>query len=133
MPRHHDIRWPVEDGPDDQSDADDTLQSGGAVDTPNTDTCIRSQVFTEPEPENRRPRRRRVQFAFNENQLPPRHINPKNLAPSGTDRPEGRSDTEFIVTQLVMHIDLPDTSKANPAMTRTVLTIIGGLPGILAP
>lgn len=71
---------------------------------------------------------------FTENQLPPLHINPKILKPSGTDRPEGtRNDTELIVTPLVIHIDLPDTSKANPAMTRTVLTIIGGLPSILAP
>lgn len=71
MPRHHDIRWPAEDGSDDQSDADDTLQSGGAVDIPNTDTYIRSLVFTEPEPEPeiRRPRRRRVRFAVIENQL----------------------------------------------------------------
>lgn len=69
MPRHHDVRWPVEDGPDDQSDADDTLQSGGAADIPNTDTYIRSPVFTEPEPENRRTRRRRVRFAVIENQL----------------------------------------------------------------
>lgn len=113
MPRHHDIRWPVEDGPDDQSDADDTLQSGGAADIPNRDTYLRSPVFTEPEPENRRPRRRRVRFAVIENQLP-RHINAKIPEPSGTERPEGtRSDTELI-TPLVRHIDLPVTSKAIP-------------------
>lgn len=112
MPRHHDIRWPVVDGPDDQSDADDTLQSGGAADIPNTDTYIRPPVFTEPE--NRRPRRRRVRFAVIENQLLASPHQRKDPEPSGTERPEvTRSDTELI-TPLVMHIDLPVTSKAIP-------------------